>query len=339
MEFRWSLKNNGELTAEGYKCDTAYMSRDTVWDIRDQQVGSPVCGDINLEPFSTSSDTVDPRLEDDIPLLIPDNYYGLVRTRTNIKDPNLANNVGTTLTSQRVDLPMLTLGGLSSGFTISRGQSRAYVINDVPAAETLLVTLTSLSGSLFDMYVKFDEPATGFDFDGSSLLTDFDRQEVIVENTDEGSYYVLVTNNGPVHAEIDILPEIAQLEIRRVTPDVIGRSKRVTLLLEGTLFERNMVAKLTNQFQETTAVNYYFFSSTRVYAEFDTSSLIPGVQLSVYLESSIDSIVFTELTDAVRLIYGRRGSVTYSLDSIRSLVVQSVVPVQFNYVNSGKHSV
>ena len=332
---QWSLQNSGSLKAVGYKCDTAYMSLDIQWDIMDRQVGNTVCDIIELEPYEHDQAILTYTLNHNIPLLIPSEYYGLVRTRSNIKDPDLSNNVAATANLQLIDLPSLTLDELESGIILEVGQSKAYVIHDVPSDETLLVLLTSPDeNSLSDLYVRYNELATAYQFDGFSQLTEFAKQEVVIENTYEGSYYVLVTNNGQVQSTVNILAKLAVFEVRRASPPTISNRGHVTLFIEGTLFERNMQAKLFTNFQETTATDLYYISSTRVYATFDMRSIIPGPQLSVQL-TNIDSGGSTTLADSVRLIYGKRGSLTFSADSLRALTTRAVVPFQLNYINTG----
>ena len=333
----WALQNMGTLKAEGYKCDTAYMSVDVEWDILDRQVGNTVCEIIDLDPYEIAQASLPYSLVDRIPLLIPRDYYGLVRTRTNIRDPDLSNNVAITSTVETIDLPLLNLDEMETDISLEVGQSKAYVVHNVPADQTLLVLLTSPdANSLSDLYVRYNELATAYQFDGFSQLTEFAKQEVVIENTYQGSYYILVTNNGQVPSTVNILAKLAVFEVRRASPPSISNRGHVTLYIEGTLFDRDMQGKIFSDYQETTALNIYYVSSTKVYATFDMRRIIPGPSFSVQLIKP-DNAGIATLPESVKLIYGTRGSLTFSADSIRALTPRAVVPFQLNYINTGKH--
>lgn len=51
VNFQWNIRNNGSVVAEGYKCDTVYLSEDDKWDITDNQLGDPQCNAIYISPY------------------------------------------------------------------------------------------------------------------------------------------------------------------------------------------------------------------------------------------------------------------------------------------------
>ena len=54
MQADWLIRNNGSLHANGYKCDTVYLSDDRNWDIDDPQLGTPQCSRFSISPYNST---------------------------------------------------------------------------------------------------------------------------------------------------------------------------------------------------------------------------------------------------------------------------------------------
>ncbi|XP_076095373.1 uncharacterized protein LOC143066264 [Mytilus galloprovincialis] len=96
LQIRWKLRNNGTKHADGYACDSVFLSSDRKWDIDDMQIGQTSCRFITLQPYHqlvTDTDK-DFSLTGKIPELSEASYVAVVKSRSNILDKNLENNVG-----------------------------------------------------------------------------------------------------------------------------------------------------------------------------------------------------------------------------------------------------
>ena len=119
------------LPARAYKCDTAYLSEDEVWDIGDLQLGSAQCSNIHIQPFEGDSpNEVSFQQVITAPFVAQQNYTGFVRTRSNLRDPSLRNNIGITSTPLSIRAPSLALG-IPAEITLTPGEQLVYRIDGV----------------------------------------------------------------------------------------------------------------------------------------------------------------------------------------------------------------
>jgi len=185
LNFEWDLRNNGSLEAIGYKCDTVYLSEDQQWDIADLQIGNTQCGHIRLSPFEGNQANDETYSQSAAtPFLAQRDYTGIVRTRTNIQDLNLENNVGISDTLLTINAPTLLLA-TTTPITLNPVDQVAFRIENVQTEETLVATLTTLSTSgddspFHDLFLRFRQPPTGSLHDAFSQYALSSDQKAVV---------------------------------------------------------------------------------------------------------------------------------------------------------------
>lgn len=330
----WDLINNGTTDVEGYKCDSVYLSKDLTWDINDVQIGKPICSDFKLR--SSASETLMMALNDVTPQMKVDTYNALVKSRSNVFDINQENNVGTAEESTTVSYDSLTLGIPKSMMTPSREEYVAFRIENVTEDKSIVIKIQSdLKSASNNIYIKFGNPATLYDFDISSENPLVSDQVLSVPYTLQGDYYLLIESFGGKNQNLEILAKYAELEVTDLSPKFLMRNAQTTLKIKGTLFNFQMEVILE---QEGSMHNVYYpqsvyvFSSTLMFATFILVDDIPSESLRLKLLSPKDNTsVYTDLL----VKNGTNGFLSSEIESPRRLRTGEIGSVIVRLQNGG----
>lgn len=240
INYSWRLRNNGSLQARGYKCDSIYLSEDDLWDISDFELGLPQCGGVTVDAFNNDMNNDRRFMSTAItPFVAQRDYYGIVRTRTNIRDPNLGNNRGSSSSPIELNAPSITLGTATT-VSLEPGGVHVFRIEGIPGEEALVATLTTEQPNVYhDLYLRHKEAPTGAEHDAFSHFPLSSFQRAVVCHTRSGIYYLRVesfTNNGVSSMyDVEILVKIARFEILGVTPTSAAPVGNVTIRMAGTV--------------------------------------------------------------------------------------------------------
>ena len=346
MMLQWNIWNNGSLDAVGYKCDTAYLSEDTEWDITDHQLGEPICSTIFIPPMEASSmqqRSLSVHASRLTPFIAQDNYSCIVRTRTSIRDPNLANNIGVSVTPVRVNAPTLYLG-VSANVSISSSNPLVYKIDNVPGENTLIVKLTaSLDSGFHDIFLQHGTPPTGSKYDAFSQYSLSHNQTAVVQSTKPGVYYIRIESFGRnIEAyQIQIMVELAAFEIINISPTFAAPLGNVTLHISGTLISDDVQASLiyntTSESPTISSSAVYWFSSVEVYATFDIRNLSTGFYTLQLINPKTNEVA--ELSNRFRITSGIPGRVSTRIDAPRNLLRGESTLITMFVQNSGNNDI
>lgn len=339
--YRYTLRNNGSLQARGYKCDSIYLSADESWDIADFEIGVPQCGPVTINGFQNNvqNDRSFARAAM-VPFIANGGYYGLVRTRTNIRDPDLSNNVGVTSSLIQINAPVLVLGRRTT-ITLEPGDVRLFQIPAVPGSEALIANL-SADDELHiyhDLYLRFKEAPNGAEHDAFSQFALSADQRAVVRHTIAGTYYLLVesfTNTQATSSySVDILVRIAQFEIHGVSPVSAAPIGNATLKITGTVISYFTYALLLNSSgdQVLEPTKMYWFNSETVYATFD----ITGMPFGNYSVRLVDdkSGQMVQLNNSFAVVMGVPGRLGLHIESPRTLRVGAMGDIVLRLQNIG----
>ena len=344
MALQWHIWNNGSLAAQGYKCDTAYLSEDNEWDITDHQLGRPVCSFISISSETGSS--MQQRGQRygamrSTPFVAQENYSCIVRTRTNIRDPNLLNNIGASTTSVRVNAPTLLLG-VKTNLSITPGSEMVYKIENIPSERTLIARLTASESSGFhDLLLRHRNPPTGSVHDAFSMYTLSHNQTAVVQSTKPGTYYIRIESFGrstePYQIQVEV--KVAVFEITSIDPTFVAPLGNITLRISGTLINNEVEATLVNENASViiTAHSLYWFSSIEVYATFDIANIPTGVY-SVQL-TRINTFQQALLKNKLSITSGIPGQISTRIDAPRNLLRGESTIVTLLVQNTGNTDV
>ena len=315
LTFEWELRNNGSLEASGYKCDTVYLSEDGDWDVTDYQLGDSQCTSITLLAYDGNpANDQDYGLATITPFVSQQDYTGIVRTRTNIRDLNLDNNFGYTDILLNITAPSLVLGSPTI-IELTTGLEKVYKIESVPGEETLIATLTvnGIDAPYHGLFLLHGKPPTGYEHDAFSQNALSSNQTAVIRNTRIGTYYLRIDGYGREvqHYQVEVLVKVARFEILNIHPSVAAPLGNVTIWFTGTVFSYFLQASVVSDTDPTEmypATNLYWFSSEKVYATFNTSALTAGMYTVKLVDSATGAVA--QLDSSLEIMEGIRGQLS-----------------------------
>lgn len=265
----WTVSNCGDVPADYYWQDAAYLSADAVWDVEDRLLGHFDYW-YGLEP----GDIYTAELSTTLPPVKPGRYYVIVRPDILDQVPEgsgEANNRMSSAGTVAVSVPELQLG-VPLETTLSTNQERLFRVS-VDADQTLLVSLTTASQNASnEVFLRHEDVPTAVKYDAAYEGPLQANQYAREGGTDAGTYYVLIRGhyepqaNTPVTLLADTLP----LTITSVEPDIGGDGRYVTLVLRGAQFDEQAIVKLVRPgLAEYEPVRHQVLDSTHIIAIFD----------------------------------------------------------------------
>ncbi|XP_052774203.1 uncharacterized protein LOC128212867 isoform X2 [Mya arenaria] len=258
MNVKWEIVNNGSKSAQGYKCDSVYLSDNEVWDITDMQIGKPKCSFFTLE--ANSSSQLSESVSASTPQVAANEYNTLVKSRSNVIDINQENNVAITLQKTRIIYDTINVGE-----TVNRNLVGSLVLRvvNVTDDETLMITVSS--NSSINVYLKGGSPATFYDFDISSDDPTSSSQVITFPNTENGDYYLLIESSNIKTGgkqSLAISVKYAVFEIIDIYPRMLIPNAQTTLKIKGAMFSSDMHASI---YYNNTSDNNFIAKQTLVF--------------------------------------------------------------------------
>ncbi|XP_053392818.1 uncharacterized protein LOC123564214 isoform X2 [Mercenaria mercenaria] len=319
MHVSWNVVNNGSQPASGYKCDSVYISEDRQWDISDKQLGSPKCSIFHLP--ANKSDGLSHSISSVTPNIPAQSYNTLVKTRSNVIDLNLDNNVAISSRQTKITYNTLSVGSSTNVPLSFHGFSALQIIN-VTTDQTLVINISSdTSDSMNNVYIKAGRPATRYDFDKVSDDPNTANKIISVPDTVSADYFILIENIGSRSSEaiqnIKIAVKYAKFDILDTFPRSLIPDAETTLHISGTLFPDDMEARLfykNSSVLSFTAMKTYIFSSTEAFATFRIPKDTTVTQMNLLLlsQSLNDSI---EYKNAIYIVKGTKGYLSVNVES------------------------
>ena len=278
VSFGWYVGNNGSLSVSGYKCDSVYLSADDVWDVTDTTLSEPICG-----PFRyTQRDGSQESTVAIVPPVAVGDYKTIVRTRSNVKDFNLANNIGVSISNLSVSPPVIYLNKPKTVSMITR-QQLVFRLADLPPGAAVTVTLrTDYQLAYHRLYVRHSLPPSTNVYDFASSEPGVTKQLVSIPFIKPGSYYVLLESGSsvvvPKHYDAVVLARIAKFEVDSVFPTVVSPVGSATLRIIGTLFGYHLRCCLVGSLNATHVCtsDVARFSPEEAYCTLVASGLVDG---------------------------------------------------------------
>jgi uncharacterized repeat protein (TIGR01451 family) len=246
ITFNWTIQNSGANPATGLWNDAVYLSSDQTWDIGDIPIGKQT----QVGPIAAGQ-SYNGQLTTTLPAINLGGYYVIVKTdvQNRVRETNDKNNTGAANTQTPIDVTALQIG-VPRNTTLTTGQERFYK-TDAPANETLLFTVDGQTGSSNELFTRYGQIASRNFFDFSFSHLNESDQEVVIQNSQAGTYYNLVRGDFvPGEALVEnviIKAEIVPFNIRQVSPSQAGDLGFSTLTIDGGKFQPNATVKLINE--------------------------------------------------------------------------------------------
>lgn len=282
----WTVQNSSLNTVSGLWQDTLYFSTDQTWDSGDILVGQQARSN-NLGPNSTYTGTMTMPM----PAIETGNYYVIVRTdsRNTIRESDETNNVTSSGSQTAVSIANLTLGNALTTSLVT-GQERYYSILNLPADETMLITLDGENGSRNELYTRSNTVVSRSNYEFQGKDSNSADQENIVPNTVAGNYYTMARGDyvpssfaaqlkkadkdkaeAAIAAQAVIIKaQLLPFGIRTVSPVTAGNKGYTFVNIDGAKFAEGATVQMVGPGGVTLApINTIYGGTTNVKALFD----------------------------------------------------------------------
>ena len=305
VRFRWYVGNNGSLEVSGYRCDSVYLSADDKWDVTDSTLTEPICESFRYAPRGGSQELAVAV----VPPVAVGDYKTIVRTRSNVRDFNLLNNIGISIANLSVSPPVIYLNEPET-VSMRTNQQLVFRLVGLPAGVAITVTLnTDFQLAYHRLYIKHITPPSTNIYDFASSEAGTAKQVVSIPFVKSGFYYLLVESSSsivvPEYYDVVILVRVAKFEIDSVFPTVVSPIGSATLRIIGTLFGHRLHCCLVGSLNGTTTCSSDVarFSPEMAYCTLAVSGLVDGnYSLTLY---DIQKAEEVRLVSAVEVLHMR----------------------------------
>lgn len=278
----WVTRNIGSYPASGVFREIIYFSTDTILDVDD-----PVFAIRDTNNYIPPGYSISKEFNAPLNGMSNLDYYALIQTdaRNNIHELSDDNNVGLSASTLNISIEELMLDSVTAD--VVQNGTENYFRLEIPYSlegENLQITIDGDSlASYNEMYLKYGTVPTPSIFDANHLYPFQPDQELVMEDIQAGTYYIMVRGYTTVdgHQDVTLLARIIDFELLSVKPDRLARGMQTTIELFGT--------------QMDTLRNVYLVrdSTIRILAD----SIIGINSQRAYATFTIDSVPFYNLTE------------------------------------------
>jgi subtilase family serine protease len=329
----YTVQNASDNAAVGSWYDSLYLSSDDQWD-----VGDALFARVQHQGGVAARDSYSATVTAPLPGVLPGDYHVIVRTdiRNNLPESNEDNNLSASIDQTAVDAPSLDLGVAANDF-VSQGQSLYYKVA-VDAGQTLLVSLgCDDSSAVNELYVRYGAMPSRTQFDFGSPSAFAATQQIVVPETQAGTYYILAHNYHEayyaLHVHYSLTAEIVPFSVRSVTPANVGNAGPVTLVLSGARFTRDTGFTLADaQGNTITPTAVQLQDPSTAYVTFDLTGRPTGVYGVQATPPNGDSTV---LANALTVVTGVGGHALASVNGPPEVRPDRQYIFQVSYGNDG----
>ena len=303
-------------------------------------MGNPQCSIFSINPYGGNpGNDYTFTMTEATPFIAQQDYSGIVRTRSNIRDPNLENNVKSTVMPLSVNAPTLLLD-IPTSIGLEAGSEKVYKVENIPGESTLIGTLSVNEGitAYHDLFLRYKSPPTGYDYDAFSQKALSSNQTAVVRNTKPGTYYLRIESSGSEMQlyNVQVLVKIAQFEILEISPRMAAPVGNVTIFYSGTVFGYFVEASLISMTSPTdiyTASNVYWFNSEEVYATFNASTLPAGMYTAKLTDTTTGQ--YAQLNNSLEIAQGIPGQLSVLVTPPRRLRAGATGRISLYVHNTG----
>ncbi|MDH4460968.1 MAG: CARDB domain-containing protein [Flectobacillus sp.] len=304
----WNVKNIGSNTANGFKRDAVYFSKDSLIDATDVLFGI-----LDKSIFLPNQATDNNSLTKTLSNITVGEYYVIVKSDilNSITEINEENNQTIAVGKLKVRVKELPIGSLTSD-TLSNNSPLYYQLT-IPqnlVNETLSISLKgdSALSATNRMFLSLNKVPDANKYEYSSTIPFKANQEIIVPTLSAGVYYLTSLGNHPSQTkqQVTLFAKIIPFSITSINANKGGNTGSVTVKIEGAKFEKGMVIRLSKQSNVYTATSVYYVDQSKLYATFNLNNAPVGLY-TVSLQKSNNST--TQLVDGFEVISGSPGGV------------------------------
>ena len=302
----YSVSNITPNTSSGSWEDAVYLSTDGIWSIDD-----PLLGYVQHSGGIGSNGTYSGQLTASLPGLADGNYHAIVRTNVlgNQPEASHANNTGSSTSTVAISQPTLLTGSPATGMLTTGGS--AYYQITVAGGQTISLSLVSnVANSANDIYVRYGAVPTLEQFDTGSITPLTQNPTAILQDTQAGTYYVMVRETGGVPETYTLSATPIQFSVTGITPNQASNVGSVTLTIDGAEFKADdQVQVIASDGTVRDANHVDWVNGGEVWATFDLRGLATGA----YTVRLVDGTQTASLANSFTVTNGPAGHLAVTL--------------------------
>lgn len=329
----WNVVNIGENPALGRIREGIYLVSGDSLTAESALLGI-VDSEIDLEPGGmarmrkridvgqTFASDAEGTISTPLPGLTPGHYRAAVRTnmRNSVRETDMTNNVAFSQNDISVSLPDLQ-DGSAAAVTLSEGASRYYTFT-IPEGEDVEFRVRGEEGAFGStrLYVKRDAVPRANAYDAKSVIPFELNQSVLLTETRQGTYYVLVEVRDieGEAANIEVEAQILDYGITSVSPAFGGNTGLITTRIQGARFHEESRVYLEDASGERLeAYDVHWHSRQGILARFDLNATEIGLRDMIIIGPEGEE---ARKTDAFEVIVGNDVGPEARLSSVTSVV-------------------
>ena len=302
----WNIKNIGGNTANGFKRDAVYFSKDSLLDASDVLFGV-LDKSIFLPTEATDNNTITNLLSN----VTVGEYFVLVKTDilNNIIETNESNNLSKAVGKLTVRVKELPIAVLTSD-TLRRSEPLYYRI-EIPqnlVGETLQIDLkgdsTNVATNRF--YLSYAKTPSENDYEIASTIPFSANQRINVASLSAGTYYITSFGELPnqTKQKITLFAKIIPFSITSVVANQGGNTGLITVKVTGAKFDKQTTFKLQKGTNVISSTKVFLIDQTAAYVTFNLIGKAIGDYDVVATKPNNSS---TSLINGFKVIQGPAG--------------------------------
>lgn len=278
----WSIGNISNNPANGYETDGIYLGSDSLTSSNNDILIGTKQNLLNILPLASAAQNSQPVTGG----VIEGNYFLKVKTdiQNNIPETNKLNNTGIRGSKVYVKVSNLVMNVTTPDTLKPTYLFYKLVVPAALAGKTIQVKLTSNDSLTANnqMYIGLGYIPSAAHFDYTYSTANYGNQQIVIESVVDSVYYIAAKGTKPnaAYQLVTLKAEELPFAITSVNANRGGNTGNVTVLVKGSLFTSNMIARLRgitlNNNINASAI--YFVNSSTLYATFN----LAGKPLGLY---------------------------------------------------------
>ncbi|MCU0594612.1 MAG: carboxypeptidase regulatory-like domain-containing protein [Desulfobacterota bacterium] len=271
-----------------------------------------------------------------LPQARPGQYYVIVRANYQqdvFEGVNQYNNSRASSGTLLIDLPSFIPGGVFTGSFQQAGDARYFELI-LSTKQDVSIELSGPQGAVTELYVRRGELPTEQDFQWRSVIAGATNQSLSLNDAVPGSYFVMVTaSNLATPGDFNLSARTSEFSIRGVRPQRGGGGGKVTVTIDGALFDGSSRARIIDSSGKAVEASHvYFANSGAIAATFDlTGSALGMADVQVVTGTGVT----TTLSRGFEIVGSVPGTLSAAIEAPSAVRVGRDFKVYVDYRNVG----
>jgi len=304
VDWKFSIVNKGELSAQGSWYDTLYLSKDQQWDVYDHRI-LRVFHEGEIKKGDHYTVTVNQK----VPALLPDTYHVIVRTDIldQVRETNELNNTGISEDSMQLEINELTENTFIQG-DIHDEQHMIFKVERSKEMD-LLLQFEGDALKCAEILGANNRIPTRSDYDIHILPENTSFQNFRLNSENESDYFFYIygslCHSEPQSIQIQ-LSSVDSLSIYELSVSQANNTGEATIKIIGARFLEGMTARIEDEKNHILSQGLILMKKNDyIWVKFDFQDIDPGTYRLILenLDGDTENIPFDIISDQTGRIY------------------------------------